>query len=211
MTSLIDFSPHSSTIIGKTDRLLTQLFNLDLWLSLTNAEASDGSYRGIPHVRLWVNSGCWRQSFWGFFLCLSLFIVDVKEWELPTCWSVWTGSSTGWTFRFFRSTSRNRFVFCFLQGILFLGFQVIARIVDGSKFDEFKAFYGDTLITGTWQADFSEVQECFSKSDCDWLLFSSRKRVGFSRIFGYPVGIIGNNGVLFSESAKKVFILSTQK
>ncbi|KAK0136056.1 Methylcrotonoyl-CoA carboxylase beta chain, mitochondrial [Merluccius polli] len=51
--------------------------------------------------------------------------------------------------------------------------EVIARIVDGSKFDEFKAQYGDTLVTG------------------------------FSRIFGYPVGIIGNNGVLFSESAKK--------
>ncbi|KFP02437.1 hypothetical protein N300_12750, partial [Calypte anna] len=51
--------------------------------------------------------------------------------------------------------------------------KVIARIVDGSKFDEFKALYGDTLITG------------------------------FARIFGYPVGIIGNNGVLFSESAKK--------
>ncbi|ELK11420.1 Methylcrotonoyl-CoA carboxylase beta chain, mitochondrial [Pteropus alecto] len=51
--------------------------------------------------------------------------------------------------------------------------EVIARIVDGSKFSEFKALYGDTLITG------------------------------FARIFGYPVGIIGNNGVLFSESAKK--------
>ncbi|XP_027526047.1 methylcrotonoyl-CoA carboxylase beta chain, mitochondrial isoform X1 [Neopelma chrysocephalum] len=51
--------------------------------------------------------------------------------------------------------------------------EVIARIVDGSRFDEFKALYGDTLITG------------------------------FARIFGYPVGIIGNNGVLFSESAKK--------
>ncbi|KAF7687429.1 hypothetical protein HF521_014657 [Silurus meridionalis] len=50
---------------------------------------------------------------------------------------------------------------------------VIARVADGSKFDEFKAFYGDTLVTG------------------------------FARIFGYPVGIIGNNGVLFSESAKK--------
>uniref|UniRef100_A0A4W3HPP6 methylcrotonoyl-CoA carboxylase n=1 Tax=Callorhinchus milii TaxID=7868 RepID=A0A4W3HPP6_CALMI len=50
---------------------------------------------------------------------------------------------------------------------------VIARVVDASRFDEFKAFYGDTLITG------------------------------FARIFGYPVGIIGNNGVLFSESAKK--------
>nr|XP_014352339.1 PREDICTED: methylcrotonoyl-CoA carboxylase beta chain, mitochondrial [Latimeria chalumnae] len=53
------------------------------------------------------------------------------------------------------------------------GIMVIARIVDGSKFDEFKALYGDTLVTG------------------------------FARIFGYPVGIIGNNGVLFSESAKK--------
>lgn len=51
--------------------------------------------------------------------------------------------------------------------------EVIARVVDGSKFDEFKALYGDTLVTG------------------------------FARIFGYPVGIIGNNGVLFSESAKK--------
>ncbi|XP_072922157.1 methylcrotonoyl-CoA carboxylase beta chain, mitochondrial [Hemitrygon akajei] len=51
--------------------------------------------------------------------------------------------------------------------------EVIARIVDGSRFHEFKAFYGDTLVTG------------------------------FARIFGYPVGIIGNNGVLFSESAKK--------
>lgn len=50
---------------------------------------------------------------------------------------------------------------------------VIARIVDGSRFNEFKAFYGDTLVTG------------------------------FARIFGYPIGIVGNNGVLFSESAKK--------
>ncbi|KAM8816185.1 methylcrotonoyl-CoA carboxylase beta chain, mitochondrial isoform 2-T2 [Rhynchonycteris naso] len=51
--------------------------------------------------------------------------------------------------------------------------EVIARIVDGSRFNEFKALYGDTLVTG------------------------------FARIFGYPIGIIGNNGVLFSESAKK--------
>ncbi|KAK2720656.1 hypothetical protein QYM36_004518 [Artemia franciscana] len=51
--------------------------------------------------------------------------------------------------------------------------EVIARVVDGSKFDEFKAMYGDTLVTG------------------------------FARIFGYPVGIIGNNGVLFGESAMK--------
>ncbi|CAF1330209.1 unnamed protein product, partial [Didymodactylos carnosus] len=51
--------------------------------------------------------------------------------------------------------------------------EVIARIVDGSEFDEFKQLYGETLVTG------------------------------FARIMGYPVGIIGNNGVLFSESALK--------
>ncbi|WP_448191116.1 carboxyl transferase domain-containing protein [Azospirillum sp. sgz301742] len=51
--------------------------------------------------------------------------------------------------------------------------EVIARIVDGSEFDEFKALYGTTLVTG------------------------------FARIFGYPVGIIANNGILFSESAQK--------
>jgi acetyl-CoA carboxylase carboxyltransferase component len=51
--------------------------------------------------------------------------------------------------------------------------EVIARIVDGSRMHEFKARYGTTLITG------------------------------FARLFGYPVGIIANNGVLFSESALK--------
>jgi 3-methylcrotonyl-CoA carboxylase beta subunit len=51
--------------------------------------------------------------------------------------------------------------------------EVIARIVDGSRFDEFKQLYGTTLICG------------------------------FARIFGYPVGIIANNGILFSESALK--------
>ena len=51
--------------------------------------------------------------------------------------------------------------------------EVIARIVDGSEFDEFKARYGTTLICG------------------------------FAHIFGMPVGIIANNGILFSESAQK--------
>ncbi|MCJ8269352.1 MAG: methylcrotonoyl-CoA carboxylase, partial [Psychrosphaera sp.] len=51
--------------------------------------------------------------------------------------------------------------------------EVIARIVDGSEFDEFKQYYGSTLVCG------------------------------FSRIFGYPVGIVANNGILFSESAQK--------
>jgi acetyl-CoA carboxylase carboxyltransferase component len=51
--------------------------------------------------------------------------------------------------------------------------ELIARIVDGSRFDEFKALYGDTLVTG------------------------------FARIEGYPVGILANNGVLFAESSQK--------
>jgi 3-methylcrotonyl-CoA carboxylase beta subunit len=51
--------------------------------------------------------------------------------------------------------------------------EVIARIIDGSEFAEFKALYGTTLVCG------------------------------FARIFGYPVGIIANNGVLFGESAQK--------
>ena len=51
--------------------------------------------------------------------------------------------------------------------------EVIARIVDGSEFDEFKALYGTTLVTG------------------------------FAHIWGMPVAILANNGVLFSESAQK--------
>ncbi|MFO1346143.1 MAG: carboxyl transferase domain-containing protein [Rhodocyclaceae bacterium] len=51
--------------------------------------------------------------------------------------------------------------------------EIIARIVDGSEFDEFKSRYGTTLVCG------------------------------FARIWGYPVGIVANNGILFSESALK--------
>jgi acetyl-CoA carboxylase carboxyltransferase component len=51
--------------------------------------------------------------------------------------------------------------------------EVIARVADGSRFSEWKALYGTTLVTG------------------------------FARIMGYPVGILANNGVLFSESALK--------
>ena len=51
--------------------------------------------------------------------------------------------------------------------------EVIARLVDGSEFDEFKARYGTTLVTG------------------------------FAHLHGYPVGIVANNGILFSESAMK--------
>jgi len=51
--------------------------------------------------------------------------------------------------------------------------EVIARLVDGSRFDEFKARYGTTLVTG------------------------------FAHLHGYPVGIVANNGILFAESAQK--------
>jgi acetyl-CoA carboxylase carboxyltransferase component len=51
--------------------------------------------------------------------------------------------------------------------------EIIARVVDGSRFDEFKERYGSTLVTG------------------------------FARLHGYLVGIVANNGVLFSESALK--------
>ncbi|MGQ3890387.1 carboxyl transferase domain-containing protein [Legionella sp. CNM-4043-24] len=51
--------------------------------------------------------------------------------------------------------------------------EIIARIVDGSEFDEFKALFGSTLVCG------------------------------FAHLFGYPVGIIANNGILFGEGAVK--------
>ena len=47
--------------------------------------------------------------------------------------------------------------------------EVLARVVDGSEFNEFKALYGTTLVCG------------------------------FARIWGFPVGIVANNGILFSE------------
>jgi len=51
--------------------------------------------------------------------------------------------------------------------------EIIARLVDGSRFDEFKALYAETLVCG------------------------------FARIEGYPVGILANNGVLFADSSRK--------
>ncbi|MCL2656431.1 MAG: methylcrotonoyl-CoA carboxylase [Betaproteobacteria bacterium] len=51
--------------------------------------------------------------------------------------------------------------------------EIIARVVDASDFDEFKARYGTTLVTG------------------------------FAQLYGYPVGIVANNGILFGESAQK--------
>ena len=50
---------------------------------------------------------------------------------------------------------------------------MIARLVDGSEFDEFKRLYGTTVVTG------------------------------FARLYGMPLGIVANNGILYSESALK--------
>ena len=74
--------------------------------------------------------------------------------------------------------------------------EVIARIVDGSKFDEFKAKYGDTLVTG----DRSVIGIFFGHFQSNILKLGL---IGFARLHGYPIGIIGNNGVLFAESAMK--------
>jgi len=52
-------------------------------------------------------------------------------------------------------------------------YAVLSRVLDGSRFQEFKELYGNTLITG------------------------------FGHLYGMPVGIVANNGVLFSESALK--------
>jgi len=52
-------------------------------------------------------------------------------------------------------------------------YHVLARVLDGSRFHEFKERYGTSLITG------------------------------FGQLYGYPVGIVANNGVLFSESSMK--------
>ena len=67
--------------------------------------------------------------------------------------------------------------------------EIIARIVDGSEFAEFKRDYGSTLVTG--------------KSSTRYVAFPPLTLVGFARIYGQQVGIIANNGILFSESSLK--------
>ncbi|RUP06750.1 hypothetical protein BC936DRAFT_140282 [Jimgerdemannia flammicorona] len=73
---------------------------------------------------------------------------------------------------------------------------VIARIVDGSRFAEFKELYGTTLVTGTIIVD---GNACLFTTSLGNLLH----HVGFAHIHGYPVGVVANNGILFSESALK--------
>ncbi|KAJ3975253.1 carboxyl transferase [Lentinula raphanica] len=75
---------------------------------------------------------------------------------------------------------------------------VIARVVDGSRFREFKKDYGPSIVTVT-----------FSVSIIGSPVLVLLSLQGFAHIHGYPVGIIGNNGILFSPSALKAtqFIL----
>ena len=72
--------------------------------------------------------------------------------------------------------------------------EIIARIVDGSRFSEFKELYGTSLITGE---DHVPVRRCFQGRAL------MVPETGFARIHGYPIGIVANNGILFSESAVK--------
>ena len=87
---------------------------------------------------------------------------------------------------------------------------VIARVVDGSRFDEFKQNYGTTLVTGDLFC-LLFLLFCFQSHSSFYLniliLIALRPcppPAGFAHIYGYPVGIVANNGVLFSESAVKV-------
>ena len=69
---------------------------------------------------------------------------------------------------------------------------VIARVVDGSRFREFKKEYGTTIVTVS----------SFAKYDCLLYLIDLLSQ-GFAHVHGYPVGIVANNGILFSQSALK--------
>ena len=80
---------------------------------------------------------------------------------------------------------------------MFFVLKVIARIVDASEFDEFKQFYGETLVTGQIRKEKASIF-IIVLFERNGLLLS-----GFARIWGYPVGILANNGVLESESALK--------
>lgn len=76
--------------------------------------------------------------------------------------------------------------------------EVIARVVDGSRFREFKKEYGQTIVT----------VRCFVLTEArlfpaQFSCLRSGDLQGFARIHGYPVGIIANNGILFSPSALK--------
>uniref|UniRef100_A0A8R7TQW8 methylcrotonoyl-CoA carboxylase n=2 Tax=Triticum urartu TaxID=4572 RepID=A0A8R7TQW8_TRIUA len=79
---------------------------------------------------------------------------------------------------------------------------IIARIVDGSEFDEFKKLYGTVRISLMLDYLLHSVL-CVVQLKSVSFAFTQTLVTGFARICGQPVGIIGNNGILFTESALK--------
>ncbi|KAL8790116.1 MAG: hypothetical protein Q9213_000818 [Squamulea squamosa] len=95
--------------------------------------------------------------------------------------------------------------------------EIIARIVDGSEFSEFKKEYGQTLVTGT-QATPSPHDAFYHAISLHPLLYPNKlgrnlmestahhrlpHHTGFARIHNHPIGILASNGILFSESSLK--------
>lgn len=101
--------------------------------------------------------------------------------------------------------------------------KVIARLVDGSRFDEFKALYGTTLVTGTnnpcvylcQQNNTNQTKLTHHRhhpptsapppttNKTNTHPYQQTSITGFAQLHGWKVGIVANNGILFSESAEK--------
>lgn len=93
--------------------------------------------------------------------------------------------------------------------------QVLARVVDGSRFDEFKKYYGETLVCGAVSLFLSSsflplTQPSHLQTQTQTSLFPLPffpllvfLAAGFAKLYGHRVGIVANNGILFSESATK--------
>lgn len=85
-----------------------------------------------------VVTSAWLHLLTGLYPTVILFVTQCKSPKYVDCWKVVT-----------RPVVRSS-ITAFGNVLVPIGLQVIARVVDGSKFDEFKAFYGDTLVTGMW-------------------------------------------------------------
>ncbi|KAL8956237.1 MAG: hypothetical protein Q9193_006182, partial [Seirophora villosa] len=90
--------------------------------------------------------------------------------------------------------------------------EIIARIVDGSEFAEFKKDYGETLVTGSCSIRPPLLPDKHSSFEPPLGIYqhlsvlhklTKGKSPGFAKIHGYPIGILANNGILFSSSALK--------
>lgn len=90
--------------------------------------------------------------------------------------------------------------------------EIIARIVDGSEFAEFKKDYGETLVTGSCSLRLPLLPDKHSSFESPIGIYQHLSVLqkltkgyspGFAKIHGYPIGILANNGILFSSSALK--------